>query len=267
MTTQRVAGGEVRAAAARRGIFTALAVRYGVVDMYGSVWWPGCFDASLARRLPVILFGHEHGDPVGRATSWRATPEGPEVTAQLDMSPDVPRGRQAAAQLASGTLTDVSVGFRMAKRRMPTDDERSRWPGVTEVILQAELDELSIVAIGAVPGALVTSSRSAGLARSLAEGRITPATYRREMDLEADLAAAMERVSKWAAAPNRGGAAARQLLQRSQDPVAKWVGIVEAKEALKAAEQAAQERQRSEQAARDKAHAERRNENPFSDMI
>lgn len=259
----RVAGGEVRAGA-RQGIFTARAITYGTVDLYGSVWSPGCFDKSLARHLPVILFGHSHEEPVGRATSWRSSPEGPEVTAQLDMSPDVPKGRQAAAQLASGTLTDVSVGFWNAKRREPTKEERERWPGVKEVILEADLDELSLVSIGAVPGAKVLSSRSASLARDLAEGRLTPAQWRREMDLERELDEALAIVAGWDVSTRGWQGLADSIAPAEDDPVQRWVGIVEAEAAAReAAQKAAAERARVE-AERDQAQAQRRLDNPFS---
>ena len=249
-TERRTAGGEVRAASTR-GVFTALAVTYGTVDLYGSAWAPGCFDASLAKRLPVILFGHDHVEPVGRATSWRSLPAGPEVTAQLDLSPDVPRGRQAAAQLASGTLTDVSVGFLPIRRREPTAEERKKWPGVKEVIVEAEMLELSLVGVGAVPGAVVTSSRSAHLARSYAEGRITLAQYRSEVDLETETDDVLDLIARWSRSTPSS-------LVREPDPVEKWMALAEAKQQAKAdREKAAAERARREreqdQAAIDRA--------------
>lgn len=253
----RVAGGEVRGA--RQGIFTALAVRYGVVDLYGSVWAPGCFDASLNQRLPVILFGHDHVEPVGRATSWRPTPNGPEVTAKLDLSADVPKGRQAAAQLQSGTITDVSVGFTAGRKREPSGEERKRWPGVREVIDEAEMLELSLVSVGAVPGAKVLSSRSASLARDLATGRISVAQYQAEVDLEAEMDEALARVAPLL----RAERLQERAPQADAPAVAKWIAVAEAKEAARqAAEQAAAERARADvEAAR--AHAQRRQDDPF----
>lgn len=156
----RRAGGAVRATSRREGVFEARAVAYGAVDSYGSVWWPGCLDASLNRRLPICCWAHDWARILGRATSWRSSPEGPIITVRLDVHDDVPDGRMAFAQLLSGTVTDVSVGFSNAKRRDPTAAERQKWPGVKEVILQAQLDELSLVALGAVPKAEVLAVRS-----------------------------------------------------------------------------------------------------------
>lgn len=98
------------ARAAKQGVFTARAVTYGVVDDYGSCWARGVFDESLNTELPIIAFGHDWSKPIGRAQSWRGTPKGPEITARLDNSPDVPLARQVIAQIDSGTLTDAPAG-------------------------------------------------------------------------------------------------------------------------------------------------------------
>lgn len=259
MMERRSAGGAVRKVS--QGLFDALAVRYGVVDDYQSVFAPGCFTENLNKRLPVICFGHDHTDPIGRATRWADTADGPLITAQLDVNPDVPRARQVRAQLESGTLTDVSVGFYKAKRRDPTDDERKKWPGVREVITKADLMELSVVTIGAVPGAVVTSARSVELARALAEGRISPTTYRAELarehrtdfDLDDQIDRAVGRVRSIV----RGSA-------RTYDPVAKWTGIVEAKEARKEADRKREQERKDAERRRDQKIADRYNADPWA---
>lgn len=196
MTEHRSAGGSlVRAKGSPEGVFTARAVSYNTLDSLGSVWAPGCFTASLNQHLPVIAWGHDWtAGPIGRATSWRDTAQGPEITARLDNHPDVPVARQAIAQIASGTLTDVSVGFSQTKRREPTKQELQRWPGADEVIISATLDELSIVLVGAVPGAELISMRSTKvqLQRDLARGRISPAQYRARVELDEALDAALD---------------------------------------------------------------------------
>lgn len=151
--------GHVRATQPLKGLFTCRAVTYGTVDMMGSVWAPGVFDESLDRELPPACLHHSWTMPVGRAIAWRPTPEGPELDVRLDIHDDVPMARQALAQLASGTLRDVSVGFSNADRRAPTAEERRRLPGVQEVITRADLDEISIVLHGAVEGAEVLAVR------------------------------------------------------------------------------------------------------------
>lgn len=182
---RRVAGVEVRSSV--EGIFDARLVSYdGPPDSYGSIWSPGCLTASLNREMPVICLGHEWTLPIGRGTSWRDTPAGPVLTARLDNDPDVPIARQVIAQLRSGTLTDVSIGFARAVRREPSSAELLAWGReVVEVIERADLQEVSVVALGAVPGAEVLALRShpgslgsSTLAREVLAGRMTAAQWR-----------------------------------------------------------------------------------------
>lgn len=141
---------------AKDGTFTCRAVRYeDQPDDYGSIWSRGVFTKSLNRHMPTVCWAHQWDKIIGRAQSWKDTTEGPVVSSRLDIHPDVPLARQAAVQLDSGTITDVSVGFSNTKRRDPTDAERRRWPGVREIILEADLDEISLVLRGAVAGAQV----------------------------------------------------------------------------------------------------------------
>lgn len=159
------------------GTYEVLAVVYNVVDDYGSVWAPGCFERSAAERLPVVAWAHDWAEPIGRALGYRTTDEGAYFTARLDIGGNVPRADQAFQQISPGpngeapTLTDVSVGFVVPEggRRTPTDEERKRWPGAKEVIEEATLDEFSHVLRGAVPGASVL----AGSVRD-ARGNVVP---------------------------------------------------------------------------------------------
>lgn len=131
--------------------FDALAVSYGTIDDYQTRWIEGCFSEELAKRLPVIAWSHDWTDPIGRAIAWRDTPQGPIITARLSDPDAVPRARQAAAQLADGTITDVSVGFNALEDRIADD-------GIREIV-RAEMSELSLVIEGAVPGAEVLAIR------------------------------------------------------------------------------------------------------------
>jgi len=143
--------GEIRASS-EDGIIEILAVAHGVTDDYGTQFEAGTFVDSLEERLPVIAWGHQWTEPIGKAISYRVADEGLYLTARLDIGGAVPRADQAYEQARSGTLTDVSVGF---MRR--ADEERD---GVT-VITKADLDEVSFVLRGAVPGAKVLAVRSA----------------------------------------------------------------------------------------------------------
>lgn len=140
---------------------TLHAIRPGVVDDYGSLWMPDAFDASLAERMPTLCWSHMWDEPLGPPTGYRTSPDGPEVDFVFSDFDAVPIARRAHAQVSDGTIEDCSVGFSNVNRRNPTDAEVQEYPGVREVIIEATLDEISLVLRGAVPGAKVAAVRSA----------------------------------------------------------------------------------------------------------
>lgn len=140
---------------------TLHAIRPGVVDDYGSLWAANAFDRSLAARMPTLCWSHDWSEPLGPPVAYRTGTDGPEIDFLFSDFDAVPQARRAHAQVLDGTIVDCSVGFSSARRRDPTDEERSRFPGVVEVIEDADLDEVSLVLRGAVPGAKVVSARGA----------------------------------------------------------------------------------------------------------
>lgn len=164
MTTERrtVHGAELRAVTLPDGApgVVLQAITPNIVDDYGSVFTPDCFDRSLSERAPVLCWSHDWSDPIGHATGHTTGDAGPRVSFAFDDFDAVPQARRAHAQVASGTITDCSVGFSNTKRRDPTADEEAKWPGCREVIFDADLDEVSLVLRGAVPGAKVVAYRS-----------------------------------------------------------------------------------------------------------
>ncbi len=159
-----IRGAEIRAVTLDDGTPGVIlqAITPNIVDDYGSVFTPDCFDRSLGQRAPVLCWAHDWSDPIGHATGHTTSDAGPRVSFAFDDFEAVPTARRAHAQVSSGTITDCSVGFSNTKRRDPTDDELAQWPGVREVIFEADLDEVSLVLRGAVPGAKVVAYRGAG---------------------------------------------------------------------------------------------------------
>jgi HK97 family phage prohead protease len=157
--TRRLRGVEWRSEGDGRTV-TLKPITPGVVDDYGTVWTADVFDASLATRLPTLCWAHDWSEPIGRATAVGKAEDGtPTIDFELDDPEAVPRARQAQAQVASGTIRDCSVGFVRKEWRAPTSDELTRWPNATEVMIAADLDEVSLVLRGAVPGAQVVALR------------------------------------------------------------------------------------------------------------
>jgi HK97 family phage prohead protease len=171
----------------------------GVVDDYGSLWMADCFDENLGQRLPAMVWAHDWSEPIGHGVDYRTSGDGPDVIFEFDNFDDVPRARQGYSQTRSGTITDCSVGFFYLQHRDPTDAEKEQYPGITEVIEKAGLDEVSLVLRGAVPGAKVLSIRSVGgtveeelvvaLGRKVAAGELTEEEAKAALRLAADDAA------------------------------------------------------------------------------
>lgn len=188
-----------------RPVVSLRAITPGVVDDYGSVWMPDTFDARIKARMtanpddtPTLCWSHDWSDPIGHGITYDPSSEGPRIGFELDDFEAVPRARQADAQVRSKTIRDCSVGFSHTKRREPTPEEQVRWPGCVEVIEEADLDEVSLVLRGAVPGAKVLAIRSAGgqrrevpealvidLAKQVADGTLTKEAAQVAIDLAA----------------------------------------------------------------------------------
>lgn len=183
----------VRAAKGDKPGVTLKPITPHTVDDWGSVFMPDAFDESIAKRMPVLTWGHDWAEPLGPGRMTRTMEDGsPEIDFEFSDFTAVPMARRAHAQVQDGTIVDCSVGFSDTKRRDPTDDEMVMWPGCREVITKASLDEVALVLRGAVPGAKVLSVRSGGkidldavveLARRVSAGEITQA----EAQVAADL--------------------------------------------------------------------------------
>ena len=80
------------------------------------------------------MWAHKWEDPIGRGVDYRSTAQGPIVEFHFSDFDAVPQARRAWSQVRDGTITDCSVGFSDSTKRAPTEGERSKYPGVTEVI-------------------------------------------------------------------------------------------------------------------------------------
>jgi uncharacterized protein len=112
----------------------------------------GAFAKSAKQRAGrVFLFrGHDHGHPVGRATTFSDEPDGLHGTFQLRASV---LGDETLADVKEGYLPGMSVGFRPLQTRRGS-------AGETEVV-EAQLLEVSLVALGAYDSARVLALREA----------------------------------------------------------------------------------------------------------
>jgi HK97 family phage prohead protease len=115
----------------------------------------GAFAKSAKQRGGrVFLFrGHDHAHPVGRAVSFTDEPDGLHGTFTVRSSV---LGDETLSDVREGYLPGMSVGFRPLQTRQGA-------AGETEVV-EAQLMEVSLVAIGAYDGARVLALRHADYA-------------------------------------------------------------------------------------------------------
>lgn len=164
--------GQVRDMDEKTGRFAATVLHYDTEDDYGSEMAPRMFEESLRARLPRVVWGHDWTDPIGRYTAYEDSAQKLDLIGQLDLGmienwssdgevllssqPAVPRAHQAYAQMASGTVDQLSVGF------WPIDgDEVKRGERYVFRFTKGRLDEVSLVLVGAVPGTQILAMRSA----------------------------------------------------------------------------------------------------------
>lgn len=156
-----IGGGEVRVVDEKKRQFVARVLTYNTIDDYGTIWLPGCFDDSLAGRMPRVAWAHQWHEPIGHYLEVVKN-DGVvlDLLGQLDDFDDVPRARQAYSQMDSGTIDQFSVGFTRQKWTN-VDDEAKRAAGAYEEMVKALLDEASPVLVGAVTGTALLAVRSA----------------------------------------------------------------------------------------------------------
>lgn len=128
-----------------------------LVPGFNEVVKRGAFTATIDEHrsagTPIImLWSHDPASPIGK---WTVTQDARGLRAEGQILTDVAKGREALALVKAGIVTGLSIGFRT--RKSERGDKGVR------VITDAQLEEISLVAFPAAPGARVTGVRSDGL--------------------------------------------------------------------------------------------------------
>lgn len=172
----------------------AVVLTYNTIDDYNTRFRPGCFAESLETRMPRICWAHRWDEPIGRWVDYRDTATELTLIGELDDFDAVPMARRASAQLQSGTIDQFSVGFMREADEMVDPEEVNGTRGVVD-ITKGQLDEASLVLVGAVPGTKLVQVRSGlmvpeaavvDLARKVAAGELTKDEAKVALDLLAD---------------------------------------------------------------------------------
>lgn len=155
-TTELADATEVRfAPVAEDGSLEGWATRFNTPDAYRTSFDPAAFQWR-GERLP-LLWAHDPGQIIGSIRNVTVEPEGLKISAKLNL--EVQRAREARAMLIEGDVSGLSIGFRRIR-----DEVRQ---GGIRHITQAQLVEVSLVAVPAVPGSRVTATRTLPPAQDL----------------------------------------------------------------------------------------------------
>lgn len=131
----------------------------GEPDSYGDIVAAGAFAKSLAAHrsagtMPVMLWAHDVKAPIGRWTEMQEDARGLFVRGQLNLETE--RGREAHSHLKAGDVGAFSIGYRVP------DGGLVRNRDGTNTLKEADLGEVSVVAIPANRRARVTAVKSLG---------------------------------------------------------------------------------------------------------
>jgi HK97 family phage prohead protease len=125
----------------------------GGPDSFGDVIARSAFKATIAAHtvagtMPVMLWSHAPGKPVGRWISMEETQRGLFVRGQLNLQTQA--GREAFEHLKARDVGGLSIGFRIAENGFKHQADGSR------LLTAIDLFEISIVAMPAARAARVS---------------------------------------------------------------------------------------------------------------
>jgi uncharacterized protein len=125
-----------------------------IVPYFNELVRPGAFSKTISEHRTagtpiVMLWAHDPSAPIGK---WTVSEDEHGLRAEGQVLKSVEKGREALALVSAGIVTGLSIGFRA--RAAERGDKGIR------VITDAQLEEISLVAFPAAPGARVTGVRS-----------------------------------------------------------------------------------------------------------
>lgn len=91
------------------GTFTGYGSVFNVVDQAGDVVAPGAFGASLARKMPKLLWQHDTTKIVGMWVEAKEDAHGLWLKGKI--IPESGNGPEALALMRAGALDGLSIGF------------------------------------------------------------------------------------------------------------------------------------------------------------
>lgn len=137
----------------------------GDPDCYGDIIAEGAYTKSLATHkvkgtMPKMFWQHDPSQPIGKWLEASEDSSGLLMRGKLNMG--VQRGKEAYALLKEGDIDGLSIGYRIKEYTKNEDDG-------TWLLQELDLQEVSIVSIGANENATIASVKSAKAAHDIFE--------------------------------------------------------------------------------------------------
>lgn len=120
------------------GYIAGYASVFGNVDSAYDTVQRGAFAASIAAKMPKMLWQHDRWQPIGIWDVVREDDYGLWVEGRIIKNEEVPQGRTAFALLKEGSINGLSIGYR------EIDTEYNRDTGI-QTLIALDLLEVSIV--------------------------------------------------------------------------------------------------------------------------
>jgi HK97 family phage prohead protease len=143
---------------AEAGVIEGIASYFGgEPDSYGDLIAKGAYTKTLAEHerdgtMPVMLWGHDMREPIGRWTEAKQDDRGLFVRGQLNLETDA--GKRAHAHVKAGDVRGLSIGYSIYPDGYTYNNDGTR------TLKAIDLREISIVSIAAQRRAGITAVKS-----------------------------------------------------------------------------------------------------------
>ena len=135
---------------------------FGNVDSYGDVIKAGAFAPFLASedaKRTKLCWQHNFDDVIGVIEEMKEDERGLLFRARIS---NTALGKDAATLLEDGALNEFSIGYAVKAAEYPAEDSADRKSGVTRILTDVYLYEISVVSRAANPMATVTNTERKG---------------------------------------------------------------------------------------------------------
>lgn len=129
-------------------------------DSYGDIIDPGAFTKTFAKREESghpfpLCFNHDFSAVIGAVDSVKDTEKGPFITAHFL---DTDQAQDVRKMLQSGAIYQFSFAYDVLGARQPDEEEKAA--GVSNVLTEVEVFEISVVTVPANQNAVVTEVKA-----------------------------------------------------------------------------------------------------------